>query len=89
MQESLRLNPENAWAHRTLGLYYLGLKQPAQALAAFRQAEKLDASIDQLYYYIGTAERDNGNRAGACEAWQRGVLAGDELAKAARASYCR
>lgn len=89
VQESLQRDDRNAWAHRTLGLYYLGQKQAAQALTAFRQAETLDASVDQLYYYIGTAERSLGHQSEACDAWYRGEAAGDEQARRERALYCR
>ena len=89
VQESLQRDSRNAWAHRTLGLYYLGQKQAAQALTAFRQAETLDASVDQLYYYIGTAEKTLGHPAAACDAWRRGESAGDEQAKRERGLYCR
>lgn len=88
VEESLRLDNTNAWAHRTLGLFHLRQKQPAKALAAFRQAEKLDASVDDLYYYIGTAERAIGNLSGACQAWQRGSAVGDKQAEMAHQQFC-
>jgi tetratricopeptide (TPR) repeat protein len=88
VQESLRRDSQNAWAHRTLGLYYLEQKQPSKALAEFRQAEKLDASVEALYYYIGTAELASGNKPAACEAWQRGESAGDTQASNARKTKC-
>lgn len=88
-QESLRRDDRNAWAHRTLGIYYLGQQQPAQALPEFRRAEALDASVDDLYYYLGTAERATGNLAGACAAWQRGETAGDQRAAQERRAKCR
>jgi tetratricopeptide (TPR) repeat protein len=89
VEESLRRDNQNAWAHQTLGLYWLGQKQPQKALPELRQAESLDASVDQLYYYIGLAELAAGNKARACDAWQRGESAGDEQAKKERALQCR
>lgn len=89
VQESLQRDNQNAWAHHTLGLYYLNQKQADRALSEFRQAEKLDASVDQLYYYIGTAENALGHKAEACDAWRRGESAGDEQARQARAAHCR
>ncbi len=89
VQESLQRDHQNAWAHQTLGLYYLNQKQANRALSEFRQAETLDASVDQLYYYIGTAENALGHKAEACDAWRRGESAGDELAKQERAAQCR
>nr|WP_223860690.1 tetratricopeptide repeat protein [Spirosoma validum] len=88
VQESLQRDSQNAWAHQTLGLYWLGQKQSDKALTEFRIAEKLDASVDQLYYYIGMVEMAKGNRARACEAWQRGELANDDLAIKQRALQC-
>ena len=72
-----------------MGLYWLDQKQARKALAEFRRAEALDASVDQLYYYIGTAELAAGNKAGACDAWQRGERAGDERARQERVAQCR
>ncbi len=89
VEESLQRDNQNAWAHQTLGLYWLGQQQAGKALAELRQAERLDASVDQLYYSIGTAEFALGNKAGACEAWQRGESAGDEQARRERAIHCR
>ncbi|GAB2537722.1 tetratricopeptide repeat protein [Spirosoma aerophilum] len=89
IQESLQRDDRNAWAHQTLGLYYLNQKQYDKALVEFRQAETLNSSVDQLYYYIGTAEAALGHNDKACEAWQRGETAGDALAKRERATHCR
>jgi len=89
VQESLQRDNQNAWAHHTLGLYYLNQKQAGPALTAFREAEKLDASVDQLYYYIGMAEQTLGHKLEACDAWRRGESAGDEQAKRERALQCR
>ncbi|UFH52454.1 tetratricopeptide repeat protein [Spirosoma sp. KNUC1025] len=89
VEESLQRDNQNAWAHQTLGLYWLEQQKADKALTEFRLAEKLDASVDQLYYYIGTAELTRGNKTGACEAWQRGELAGDDLARQERALRCR
>ena len=88
VEEALQRDSQNAWAHRTLGLYWLS-QQPQKALSAFREAERLDASVDNLYYYIGTAEQKAGNKTGACDAWQRGEQAGDDLARQERAKFCR
>jgi len=88
VQESLRLDPDNAWAHRTAGIYYLNRQEGVKALASFRQAERLDASVDDLYYYLGRAEQASGDRQAACEAWQRGESAGDLRAGAERRKQC-
>jgi tetratricopeptide (TPR) repeat protein len=89
IQESIRTDPANAWAHRSLGIYHLQGKKPKEALTEFRQAEKLDATVEQLYYYIGLAESGTGSKTGACEAWKRGELAGDELARKAYSDQCK
>lgn len=89
VQESLQRDPKNAWAHQTLGQYYLNQKQADRALTEFRQAETLNASVDQLYYYIGMAETALGHRSQACDAWRRGESAGDALAKRERDLHCQ
>lgn len=88
LTQSLRIDDQNAWAHRNLGIYYLQQKKPAQALAELQQAETRDASVDQLYYYIGQAQLAQDNPTAACEAWRRGEQAGDNRAKAERLLHC-
>ncbi|SOD81918.1 Tfp pilus assembly protein PilF [Spirosoma fluviale] len=89
VNESLQRDSQNAWAHQTLGLYYLSQQQIPPALAAFRQAEKLDASVDQLYYYIGKAEQTLNHQQAACEAWRLGEAAGDEQSRQMHAQACK
>ncbi|GAB3012337.1 hypothetical protein GCM10027185_03200 [Spirosoma pulveris] len=89
VEESLQRDNQNAWAHQTLGLYYMSQQQMPQALAAFRQAEKLDASVDQLYYYIGKAEQSLKHQQAACEAWRLGEAAGDDQSRQIRAKECK
>lgn len=89
VQESLQRDNQNAWAHHTLGLYWLRQQQPAKALTEFQQAERIDASVDGLYYAMGTAQWALGNKTGACEAWRRGESSGDEGARRERTSHCQ
>lgn len=89
VEESLQRDNKNAWAHQTMGIYWLSQQQPLKALTEFRKAETLDASVEQLYYYIGIAELAAGNKTVACEAWQRGQQIGDEQAKQQWAIHCR
>ncbi|MCX6216250.1 tetratricopeptide repeat protein [Spirosoma sp.] len=89
VQESLQRDDRNAWAHQTLGLYYLSQKQADKALAEFRQTEKLDASVDQIYYYIGIAEQALNQQQAACEAWRLGELAGDVQSRKIRSQQCK
>lgn len=88
LTQTLRIDDQNAWAHRNLGIYYLGQKQSTKSIVSLQEAEKLDASVDQLYYYLGKAQLVAGNKAAACEAFRRGELAGDALAKAEKSRQC-
>ncbi|WP_080056529.1 tetratricopeptide repeat protein [Spirosoma aerolatum] len=89
VEESLKRNEQNAWAHLTMGIYWLSQHQPAKAVTEFRRAETLDASVEQLYYYLGTTEWAMGHMAEACTAWQRGDAAGDEQARAEYRAKCK
>jgi N-acetylmuramoyl-L-alanine amidase len=42
LQEAVRMDPESDWAFGLLGRAYLGLDQKAEAVAAFRQAVRLN-----------------------------------------------
>ncbi|HEY0111269.1 MAG TPA: UDP-N-acetylglucosamine-peptide N-acetylglucosaminyltransferase, partial [Fibrella sp.] len=88
LRESLRLNDQNAWAHRNMGLYWLKQKNAPNALVSFKQAEQLDPSVDNLYASLGQAHQLAGNKAAACEAWSRGKLTNDAEAAALLAQYC-
>jgi tetratricopeptide (TPR) repeat protein len=46
IDECLRLNPKNADAYKTLGIYYLKLKDIDQATANFNRSVELDKDID-------------------------------------------
>ncbi len=89
LTQSLRIDDRNAWAHRNLGIYYLKQKESTKSLVSLRQAEKLDPSVDQLYYYTGQAYLLTGNTAAACDAFSRGQTAGDALSNAERMKKCR
>ncbi|WP_020598624.1 tetratricopeptide repeat protein [Spirosoma panaciterrae] len=89
IDESLKRDDQNAWAHLTMGLYWLSQHQPAKAIAEFRRAESLDASVEALYYYMGSSEWALGHKTEACTAWQRGNAAGDEQAGQAFKTQCR
>ena len=88
LRESLRLNDQNAWGHRNLGIYWLRQKNAPNALTSFKQAEQLDPSVDNLYASLGQAHQLAGNKAAACEAWSRGKLAEDAEAVALLTKYC-
>lgn len=84
LQESHRRDNRNAWVHRNLGIYFLHQKKFNEAINSFLQAERIDASVDQLYWYLGQTYAQSGDQTKACEAWRRGELAGDEQATLAR-----
>ncbi|RYF69393.1 MAG: tetratricopeptide repeat protein, partial [Cytophagaceae bacterium] len=89
LNQSIRLNDQNAWAHRNLGIYWLRQKKADQALTALKRSEQLDPSVDNLYAYLGQSLKLAGNDAAACDAWNRGKLAGDEEAIVLLGTYCR
>jgi tetratricopeptide (TPR) repeat protein len=89
IQQSIKLDDQNGWAHRNLGIYYLAKNQPAQAISALKEAERLDPSVENVYAYLGQAYQQSGNLAQACQAWKIGISSDDELAKVQSARFCR
>lgn len=73
LDRSIRLDDQNAWAYRNLGIYYLKKQQHAEALAQLLKAEKMDPSVDDLYFYLGSAYKAAGRSDQACTSFRRGV----------------
>lgn len=73
LDRSLRLEEQNAWAYRNLGIYFLKKKQAADALVQLLRAEQLDPSVDDVYFYLGSAYRESGQSDKACTAFRRGA----------------
>ena len=55
IEQSLKIDDKNAWAYRNLGIFYLDINDYAKALANFQQSEKLDAGVEKINFYIGSA----------------------------------
>ncbi|MDR6195238.1 tetratricopeptide repeat protein [Siphonobacter sp. SORGH_AS_0500] len=88
LDRSLRLEENNAWAYRNLGIYYLKKSDAAKALQELQKAEKLDPSVDEINYYFGKTYELLGQSAEKCKSWQKGAALHEKKALEA-AKTCR
>lgn len=63
--------PESAVYRNSLGIVYMMLKKPRQAIAQFETAVRFDTTNPQLYRNLANAYRQGGERAKAEQAYQR------------------
>ena len=77
IDQSLAKNPQNSYAHRNLGLYFLKNDQKADALTALQKAYSLDPATDQIHAWLGEALFINNQKNEACRMWQKGQSLGD------------
>ncbi|WP_233207719.1 tetratricopeptide repeat protein [Siphonobacter sp. BAB-5405] len=73
LDRSLRLDDNNAWAYRNLGLFYFKKQQFPQAMDALKKAERMDPSVENLYFYLGNTSQASGKNQEACTYWKKGA----------------
>ncbi|MCL6511860.1 MAG: tetratricopeptide repeat protein [Anaerolineae bacterium] len=73
LQQAAELSPENALAHRLLGMALRGVGQADEALAALRTAQTLAPDDPQVYYELGMTYAQRNQTADAIAALRRGV----------------
>ena len=55
------MNPENSFAWRNLGAYYLRIDEFEKALLHFEEAEKMDPKTELINFYLGKVNLKMGN----------------------------
>ena len=69
INNSIITDPYNGWAYRNKGLYYLKMDKMDEAIKMLQKASEMDASIENVFLYLGEAYYKGGNPIKACEAW--------------------
>lgn len=88
INQSIMIDPFNAWSYRNKGILRLRQQNPDEALKLFMRAERLDDWIEDINYYIGTAYIQKGEMTKACEYFQKGVELKEAKASEAISKYC-
>ncbi|MEM9338557.1 MAG: tetratricopeptide repeat protein, partial [Bacteroidota bacterium] len=73
IDRSILLNPNNGWAYRNKGIFYMKRADYKQAIRLFKRAIDEPDFIDEVFYYLGLAYEQSGDRTQACESWYQGV----------------
>ena len=74
---SIVLEPENMWAIRNKGIYYLRSGNPNQAVEYLERVVASGEFVEDVYYYLGQAYLERGDKDDACATWSRGVEANE------------
>lgn len=88
VDKAIEADPNNAWAFRNLGVYYLLNKNFNKALENFYKSDKLDPSVDLLNYYMGLTQQSLNNKVKACEYWSIGKKLNEQKSNEALTKFC-
>jgi tetratricopeptide (TPR) repeat protein len=67
IDKSISTDPYNAWAYRNKGIYSLKRKDYASAIRLLERAKSGDPQVDKLYFYLGEAYSNAGDKVKGCE----------------------
>jgi TolA-binding protein len=81
-QKSIKLEPNSAEAHLSLGQAYLKLKQDEQALKSFKRATVLNTDMAEAFYGLGLIHFNRRHYKDAAKAFKQATVANPNLAKA-------
>ncbi len=81
-QQSLKLEPNSAEVHLSLGHAYLKLKQDQQAIKSFKQATVLNSEMAEAFYGLGLSYFNLRRHREAAKAFKEATIVRPELAKA-------
>ena len=71
IDESIMEDPYNAWAYRNKGLYYLKTRNADEAMRLLSRALEMSDFLELTHYYLGEAWLLKGDKAKACEFFQK------------------
>jgi tetratricopeptide (TPR) repeat protein len=89
INESISKDPDNAWAYRNKGIYYLAKKDFAQAERTLTQAWKMDSFVSRIHYYLGLAYLYNEKKDLACAAFRKSEELNDRMVTADLIKQCK
>ncbi len=81
-QKSIKLEPNSAEVHLSLGQAYLKLKQDQQALKSFKRATVLNPDMSEAFYGLGLIHFNLRHHRDAAKAFKQATVANPNLAKA-------
>lgn len=81
-QKSIKLEPNSAEVHLSLGQAYLKLKQDQQALKSFKRATDLNPDMAEAFYGLGLVHFNLRHHRDAAKAFKQATVANPNLAKA-------
>ena len=81
-QKSIKLEPNSAEVHLSLGQAYLKLKQDQQALKSFKRATVLNPDMAEAFYGLGLVHFNLRHHRDAAKAFKQATVANPKLAKA-------
>jgi len=73
LREAVRLDPDNANFHNTLGVLLVDLRRPSEAEEEFRKAIALDGGYAEAHHNLGLALAEQGRYDLAIEAYRRAL----------------
>jgi tetratricopeptide (TPR) repeat protein len=79
INESIGIDPYNAWAYRNKGILYLIRKDYKSAERLLKQSLDMDEFVDKIYFYLGMAYLNNGNEGLACASFKKSEERGDKM----------
>ena len=65
------MDPDNAWVYRNKGILHLKLNQYEEALRLLKQSSMMDAYVENVFYFLGEANRMTGEIQEACTAYKK------------------
>lgn len=89
INESILMNPMNAWAFRNKAIIMLEKKRGDEALRLLRQAQKIDDWVEDVYFYTGQAYQQLGKNDAACDQFQKGAGLNERKSKDALLKECQ
>jgi serine/threonine-protein kinase len=79
---TIRLNPDDAWAHRTLGLAVEGPGKWDEAIAELREAIRLDPDSAEAHHFLASALHSQGKLTEAIPEYREAIRLDPDEAKA-------
>jgi Tfp pilus assembly protein PilF len=87
LQKVISVDPEQVRAHYNLGLILLNDGRPAEALGHFLLASEHERADGYAIYYVGQCKFQQGDAAGALDAYQRALALNPRLRSAAYGAF--
>jgi tetratricopeptide (TPR) repeat protein len=69
IDQSISADPYNPWAYRNKGIYFFKITDYTSAARLLERAEKMDPSIEKLYFYLGHTYSALGDQPKACKSF--------------------